>query len=202
MLVTAPQSARQIHTPGMPDDHVIKIVSGGDANQITFDPPSVSGPMTLARGQSFTFQPTTADVRITGTDRLLVTQFLVGENYWDHGLGDEHLEGDPAMTVGIPLDQYRDSYEFLAPDTYQDSFVNVAAPIGATITLDGQPIDDATYTPIGSSGWQVARTPIAAGAHEIHAGVQFGIVVYGYASYTSYLYPGGLNLGTIDIPVH
>ena len=141
-------------------------------------------------------------MRITGTDRLLVTQLLVGENYFDHSIGDNHLTGDPSMTVAIPLAQYRDAYEFLAPDTYVTSFVNVAAPIGATVTLDGAALPDAAFTPIGSSGWQVVRQPIAAGAHEIHATAQLGIVVYGYAPYTSYLYPGGLNLGTVTIPVH
>ena len=28
---------------------------------------------------------------------------------------------------------------------------------------------------------------------------KFGIVVYGYGRYTSYMYPGGLNLDTITI---
>jgi hypothetical protein len=28
----------------------------------------------------------------------------------------------------------------------------------------------------------------------------FGIVVYGFGSYTSYMYPGGLDLTAINIP--
>ena len=29
---------------------------------------------------------------------------------------------------------------------------------------------------------------------------EFGIVVYGFGNYTSYMYPGGLDLEAIDIP--
>ena len=38
------------------------------------------------------------------------------------------------------------------------------------------------------------RKAIQGGTHTISSSVPFGITVYGYANYTSYMYPGGLNL--------
>ena len=139
---------------------------------------------------------------VTGTDRLLVTQFLVGQNFTSGGQANNGGAGDPSMSTAIPTAQYRADYEFLVPATYTSSYVNVAAPVGATVTLDGTPLDASEFTPIASSGWQVARHPLAGGAHRATSTVGFGIVVYGYASYTSYMYPGGLNFGTITIAPH
>ena len=76
------------------------------------------------------------------------------------------------------------------------------APLNATITLDGAVVSSGEFHAIGSSGWAVARHPVAGGTHHVDGSANFGIVVYGYASYTSYMYPGGLNLETIVIGPH
>jgi hypothetical protein len=36
--------------------------------------------------------------------------------------------------------------------------------------------------------------------HEIHGIFPFGLLVYGYGSRTSYMYPGGLDLHIVAIP--
>ena len=36
--------------------------------------------------------------------------------------------------------------------------------------------------------------------HEIHGIAPFGLLVYGYGSRTSYMYPGGLDLHIVSIP--
>ena len=43
---------------------------------------------------------------------------------------------------------------------------------------------------------KLAQTPET---HNVSGDMAFGIVVYGYGSYTSYMYPGGLNLNAINI---
>ena len=50
------------------------------------------------------------------------------------------------------------------------------------------------FTAIGNTGYAVARVPVAGGTHHIVGPEPFGVVVYGYAAYTSYMYPGGLDL--------
>ena len=62
------------------------------------------------------------------------------------------------------------------------------------MTLDGLPLGGPPPTPIAASGYTVRRVAIAGGAHKVEAAVPVGVVVYGYGTYTSYMYPGGLAL--------
>jgi hypothetical protein len=99
------------------------------------------------------------------------------------------------------VEQYRLKYVFLAPDDYDVNYVDVVQPMDAKITLDGAPV---TTAPTAlSSGFGIARVklgPGTSGAHVLVADKQVGIQVLGYGSYTSYQYPGGLNLGRIAPP--
>ncbi len=97
-----------------------------------------------------------------------------------------------------PVEQYRSEYTFLAPASYDVSLVNVIAPDGVDVMLDGAPV--AGLTPMGAGGLASARIEIAGGVHRMQASRPFGIVVYGFGAYTSYLYPGGLNLQRISVP--
>ena len=83
--------------------------------------------------------------------------------------------------------------------TYYVNFVNVIAPSGTTVTLDGAPIDLSEFSPIGSSGYSVARHELSTtDNHSITAPQPFGIVVYGYGEQTSYMYPGGLDVRALN----
>jgi hypothetical protein len=109
--------------------------------------------------------------------------------------------GDPALVLEPPVDQYRTSYRFLVPSTYIDNFVNVVSSADAAIDLDGVRL---TQSPIPTGSEHVTRVVhVDPGAHEIHAvdmTARFGIKVYGVAPYTSYAYPGGLDLAAIAPP--
>lgn len=179
------------------EPNVIRILSGRDGNSITFDPASVHAPVTLNRGQILEFEAR-EHFRIQATEAIQVAQFVVGQDYGGLSTSGTGGQGDPAMTLAIPSEQYRTSYSFLAPSTYTSNYVNVTAPTGASITLDGVAVTG--FTPIGSTGFGVARVMVSGGAHQIAGDAAFGIVVYGYASYTSYAYPGGLDLEQINIP--
>jgi hypothetical protein len=66
--------------------------------------------------------------------------------------------------------------------------------------LDGAAVDSSKFSP--ASGWKVARVQLGqgdAGNHHISGTLPFGIQVYGYGQYTSYWYPGGLDLKEITI---
>ena len=87
------------------------------------------------------------------------------------------------------------SYLFHAPTNYEANYVNVTAPSGVTVTLDGSPLPAGTA--IGASGFDLIQVPLdnsGNGNHIINAPARFGISVYGYGQYTSYWYPGGLDL--------
>ena len=92
------------------------------------------------------------------------------------------------------MGQWRDTYDFLTPDSYTWNHLNVVAEEGAQIYMDSQLLTD--WEDIGGSDLRVARLRLEPGAHHIESvdAVPFGITSYGYASFTSYLHPGGLNL--------
>ncbi|MFK7990649.1 MAG: IgGFc-binding protein [Sandaracinaceae bacterium] len=174
------------------EPNIVRIISGTDNNAIVFDP-AVTGNTTLNRGQVLEFE-TTGDFRVSGSGPLTVGQFLVGQNY--AGSVETEGVGDPAMSFAIPTEQFRTEYTFLAPSTFEQGYVNVTAPAGATVTLDGTAVGG--WRAVGASGFQTARVPIAGGQHVINGGQPFGIVVYGFGSFTSYMYPGGLDFEQIN----
>lgn len=195
LIVTAPQAVAGIDSnPGQPDNMFVRVLSAADANDITFDPP-VHAPVTLNAGQWVEVGPVSQDFRVLGKNKIFVAQYMVGEDFTGVSAG----AGDPALSVAIPKEQYRVSYTFLAPATYTHNFVNVVAEPGSNVIIDGTAIPDGLFTPIGASGFSVARYKIPGGTHSMSADKNFGIVVYGYGSYTSYMYPGGLNLETVVI---
>jgi hypothetical protein len=109
--------------------------------------------------------------------------------------------GDPAFTLAVPVNQYRDNYVFLTPAGFRDDFVSVVAPSDATFTFDDAALVASDAEPIGSTGYSVfyhstAASGEAAVSHTIEGSTPFGIEAHGYDCDVSYAYPGGLNLNT------
>lgn len=179
---------------GKGDWQLVVILSGSANNELTFDPPSIAAPLTLAKAGDHVVLPlTNQNFAVKGTGPIQVAQYLAGATVVDPtstGIGD------PAMTLAVPPSQFRKNYVFLTPDTYTFNFVNVIAPADTQVSLDKKPVTTA-FTPIGDSGFGVARLALTAGSHTIVADEPFGILVYGYAAYTSYIFPGGLNLNGV-----
>jgi hypothetical protein len=168
-----------------PVNSYLRVLALLDDTTVWFDP-TVEPSVSLDAGDFFDLQ-TDADLHVSATGPILVTQFLAGQ--------DLVGSGDPAMGTGIPLSQGRTEYDFGAPSTFVSHWIGIAAPVGAVVELDGSPVGG--WTPVSSSGWSVARVQVSEGSHHIESssGDAFTITSYGYAPWTSYLYPGGLNLG-------
>ncbi|HEY3356202.1 MAG TPA: IgGFc-binding protein [Polyangia bacterium] len=179
------------------DPNLWRIISGHDGNQIDFNPASVHASITLNKGEWVEFV-TTEDFEVAGLDAFMVAGFMVGQNY--SSTVTNGAPGDPSMTLAVPTEQYRKQYVFLAPESYEKNYVNIVAKTGAEVLLDGNQIT--TWAPVGSGVWSVAKVTIQGGSHTIQTngtdGV--GIQVYGVGSYTSYMYPGGLDVKQINIP--
>lgn len=176
--------------------HVVRLQALTPGTRLTFDPPSVSAPVTLSPADGpLELSGVEADFRVVGDHAFAITQYLQGQASVPSG------SGDPSMGIAVPAAQYRRDYVFVASETYDVSFVNVTAPVGATVTLDGAAVPATEFSVIGSSGWAVARVQLGAGeVHRVESDEAFGIVVYGYGLYTSYLYAGGLDLERITPP--
>mgnify|MGYP000462597705 FL=1 len=164
---------------------IYRIIAANDGTLVRFDP-AVEPAQFLDRGQILQFE-TDEHLSIEAGGPISVTQAMLGQQALDAD------EGDPALGTGIPINQWRAEYDFLAPDTYTWNHVNVVAPAGTQIFLDGLLIEE--WEPIGGSTYVAARVLIDPGSHHIESvdDVGFSITSYGYASFTSYLHPGGLN---------
>lgn len=197
-------------------NHLIRIVAQRDGVRLTFN--GITTPAACARalnqGQFCEFQEQRS-FQVTGSEPILVAQFMRGLGEMPVGFGDDRCAipqsgiapnrpecvSDPAMVLEVPTDQYRSNYNFLIPDTYQQNYINVTAPRGAMIMLDGNMLMGAPED-VGSNlvGYYLRVTP---GPHTIRAMSdveRFGLKVYGVASYTSYAFPGGLDLAPISPP--
>jgi hypothetical protein len=183
----------------------IKIVGVNANTHIAFDPPSVSGPLTIGAGTVTTLQAITPAFRVYSTDTpqqsFFVAQYMMGQNNFGSSCVNAEPPagvtcGDPSESVAVATAQFRSSYQFAAPTSYAQNWVNVIAPTGATVTVDGAAVTG--FAAIGSaSGYEWAHVSLAStnnGVHNAASSTPFGIEVYGYGSYTSYMYPGGLNL--------
>lgn len=183
--------------------HVVRLYGNVDGTALSYQgnkPPGA--PSTLNAGQVVTLGSpyVTGDFEITGDHEFGVGSFMLGAEVVDPNALSEG-KGDPAQSLATAVEQYRHKYIFLSPDDYDVSYVDVIQPTGASITIDGMAPGGAV-TPI-SSGFGIRRVKLGpgnSGAHVLTADAPVGIQVMGYGSYTSYHYPGGLNLDTIAPP--
>jgi hypothetical protein len=185
----------------------VKIVGTKASTHIAFDPP-VAAAQTINAGTVVTLQGVTQNFHVYSTDSpqlpFSVAQYMVGQNNFGVGCVDVQPPagqtcGDPSMSLAVATPQFRSSYQFSAPQSYYQNWVNVIAPVGAVVTVDGATVTG--YAAIGASGYQVAHVNLcgitSATCNPVHLAsgtAAFGIEVYGYGAYTSYMYPGGLNL--------
>ncbi|MFH0899829.1 MAG: IgGFc-binding protein, partial [Pseudomonadota bacterium] len=184
--------------------NVWRVLAHADNTVVDVRPPPGKDwqPRTLSAGEWFDFK--LGDAEVTATNPVLVTEFMVGMKYclippWCSPPNPD-TPGDPAMSLIVPVEQYRTEYSFLAPETYEESYVSIIAPPDITLTLDGNRITP-QFTAIGKDGnqvtdYQIAKLPIS-GSHTLKGSTKFGILVYGMGSYTSYMYPGGLDVKVI-----
>jgi IgGFc binding protein len=164
----------------------VRVVSPTDNTIVRFEPSSVSPPVNLRAGEVFEAL-STGNLRVNASRPVLVAQFMLGQ-------GSVSTDtGDPAMVYEVPTQQYRDRYDVLVPDTYLANYFGVVAPRGAQVLLDEAPITGVVET-LGP--WSIIHAPVMPGRHRLRTreGAPLGVKVYGTATYTSYMYPGGLDL--------
>jgi hypothetical protein len=171
---------------------MVRMVATEDNTSLTYEPAQPGAPAVLAKAGDYAeIAQTKNDFRITADKKILVAQYMIGQS----GGGNS---GDPAMALAVATEQYRTQYLVHAPTNYDSSWANIVAPAGAAITLDGAAVGG--FTPIGNTGYGVARITLSNagdGNHLATGDKPFGIMVYGYGQYTSYWYPGGLDLNFI-----
>lgn len=202
----------------------VRILAAKDSTKVSVDGANVAVPM-LDAGKFYDFR-ITSDVDITANEPILVAQFMEGQTsptgcsatcetvlFTKRCDGDPFGKicntdedccpgvagiGDPAMILAVPVEQYREDYVFLVPNKYAKNYVNIIAPLQATVMMDGVPV--ASFVPVASSGFAVAKIPVSEGVHRILANAKTSVIVYGWDQYVSYGYAGGMNLNTLTTP--
>ncbi len=188
--------------------HIVRVYGNVDGTVLTYAPTTPAGcPLRLDAGQVVDCGVSddgfieSTDFEVTGSHEFAIATFMLGGSIVDPGGG----LGDPSESLIASVEQFRTKYVFLAPDDYSASFIDVVTPAGAAIALDGALLDVNRMTPI-ADGYGVVRVPLdgvnpsGKGAHVMTSSVPVGLQVLGYGEYTSYQYPGGLNLNKIAPP--
>ncbi len=162
--------------------------------------PAVAGPFYLNAGEWAEFS-ISQSVEINSNSPVLVGQFLRSSG----GAACDN-EGDPAFILQVPVEQYRCSYVFLTPDTYNWDFINIVAPLGAQVRLDGEFVT-LSMTPVGTGQFTVTSIAVSQGPHVLESDQLVGVIVYGYGGpgsmysttqNVSYGYPAGLSMRVIN----
>ena len=99
-----------------------------------------------------------------------------------------------------PYEQFLAQYTVTTPATgFSQNFINLVVPnpaVGA-VTLDGTAIPASQFVAIGSDGFSGTQRAVALGAHNLAGPLPFGTFMYGFASFNSYGYPGGMSLSEV-----
>jgi hypothetical protein len=182
----------------------VRMVGNVDGTALTYIPAVSGAPATLNAGQAVEFDAT-ADFVVTGNHEFAVSTVMKSGSVVDPMsiLSTTPSKGDPSISGMIAVEQYRLKYVFLAPDDYPVNYADVVAPMNAVLMLDGAAVT-VKPTQVGSTGYGTFRIPLtvgaAKGAHTLVSDQPAGLQVLGYGSYTSYQYPGGLDLLVIAPP--
>lgn len=177
----------------------VRILADVDNTTVTLTPAS-GGPYTLQAGEHVELA-LTEPVALQASGPVLVGSFMASSQG-----GSCNDEGDPAFTLQVPSDQFRNQYVFLTPPTYTRDFVDVIAPMGANVVLDDQ-VQVLSTVAIGGTDFTLTSILIDDGTHVLQSSEPVGILVYGYGGPSgspdgvvnvSYAYPGGLDLAPIN----
>jgi hypothetical protein len=130
--------------------------------------------------------------QITSTKPIQVAQYADSSDF------DLVEKSDPFMVLIPPTSLFATNYVVQTPtvDFTNDNFINVMAPTASAVAghifRDGLAVSG--FLPIGASGYSGAQVQVTIGPHTLYSsdGSAFGIIVYGWAEYDAYGYPGGI----------
>lgn len=168
---------------------LVRILAHRDATRISFDPaPRNTNCNVIDAGEScdaLIF----SDTQINATNPVLVGHML---------MSTDGAAGDPALSFAVPVEQYRERYNFLVPEQYDAQYISVVGLQGDRIELDGDDVSG-EFRPFGDR-YMGARLRVQPGQRQLTCPASCGVVAYGYSQAVSYLFAAGLDLEQITVP--
>ncbi|XP_078674139.1 IgGFc-binding protein-like [Branchiostoma floridae x Branchiostoma belcheri] len=196
-FVTVPLAVREA-------GDIFRLVAARDNTTVNVTGVHVS-PRTLDAGDFLEldlWNSTDTHMTIASSQPIMVLQFSKGQE-------SDNITTDPFMMYLPPVEQFAADYTFATVDaltsTAYTNFVNIVIKTSETsgLTYDGNPLPNATtWSPIPDTDQSATQLYIATnGTHKIKhqsAIVTFSLLYYGFSSYDSVGFPGGLRLASIS----
>ncbi|AKU94691.1 hypothetical protein AKJ09_01355 [Labilithrix luteola] len=194
-----------------------RIVAARDGTKLDYDPTIPAGaPTTLSAGEVATFvAPTGAPfvVRTQDADHPIYVAAYMSSGNGGGLVGAQSFggRGDPEFVNVIPAGQYLNSYSFFADPTYDETSLVVVRqktngkfedvwlecadnltgfkPVGTRGEFEWMRVD---LTRNHGPGQAFDHSQCTSGLQRMHSAGPFTATIWGWASYASYAYPGGM----------
>jgi hypothetical protein len=181
---------------GTNERDVLRILAQKPGTLVTIQPSAdVPCPM-LGTSQSCEVK-IMADTVVSASEPILVGHYLQSAIWTDPFLGGSVGDGDPALALAAPTEQYRREHSFAVPPGYTQSFLAISSPASGIVTVDGLPV---SLTPFAGGVYQAGRVPVAAGPHRVSCPAGCGVLVHGYSDAAAYMFAAGLDLVPLVSP--
>ena len=186
---------------GRNSGEIFRMVAGQDSASVVVNCSGFSQPEMFSISTAGDWEEFQIDVNnfcsVESSVPLLLSQFGLG-NIFD-GIGD------PFHMMIPPVQQYSNNYVFNVLESFSTNYITIyVAPEHFqpdSIFVDNITLSSPLWSPVycterGLCGY-ITRVGLAAGEHQLFhldAGARVGVSAYGFNSFNSYGYPGGLKL--------
>lgn len=193
-------------SPEAPEDSLWHLYASEDDTEVAITAPAgvtglPDGPVVLDRGERLELFVTGSpespgDFYVETSKPAALVNYMTS---WANLVGSN--QGDPAMVVATPIEQFLPRYVLLVPSAWEVDTLVITRSAGAEILLDGVAVPDDAFVGVGA-GFEVARVRVEDGVHALDGSASFGVSVVGYDFANSYAYQGGAGTARINpIPV-
>ncbi|MBZ5714754.1 IgGFc-binding protein [Nannocystis pusilla] len=170
---------------------IVRVIATEADTALTYDPPLPGAPTTIAGpGEFVELAPSPLNFVLVSDKPVLVAQYMVGAQFDDS-------ETDPSMLATLPVARWHTRHHVHALPGWLPPDIDILAPTGATVTLDGVAVTD--FEDVGDSPYQVAHVRLEGdpGLVAIESDQPIAVNVYAFTVFnwsTSYWHGTGGSL--------
>jgi len=110
------------------------------------------------------------------------------------------LIGDPSLAWVAPVEQFKRVHTWTVPPGFEVQWIDVVAPVEASVLLDGQPVEPHSFKAVGND-YKLAAQLLSEGVHRLEATSPIFVMGYGFGIESSYDAMGGSRLLDLRVKV-